>query len=117
MTFEIFKKRLDAVKNDYKTVEEKTDSLIKGLESFLSDADGVPQNWLFTIIENELKNLIYATNESLANEKDSVQDFIDYYLFDVTPFGGDVSWEKDGVEYHYDLSKDEDVYNYIVDGL
>lgn len=115
MTLEMFKKRLDAVKNDYKMIEKKTDAFIEGMEVFFSDVNGVPQSWLFEIVENELKNLMYAVNENL--EEDSVQDFIDYYLYDGNSFGGDISWEKDGTEFHYDLSKDEDVYNYIANGL
>lgn len=119
MTFEMFKKRLDAVKKDYQQIEEKTDSLIKGLDAFISDAAGVPQTWLLEIVENELKNLMYATiDNELIDGENSIQDFIDYYLYDGSSFSGEISWESDdGTKFHYDLSKDEDVYTFIRQGL
>lgn len=111
MTFEMFKKRLDVVRKDRQMIEEKTDSFISGLDAFVSDAGGVPQSWLLEMVENELKNLVYAINGDL--DEDSVQDFVDYYLYDC----GEINWEKDCVEHQYDLSKDEDTYNYIAGGL
>lgn len=113
MTFEMFGKRLEAVKKDFNEIESSTRDFISGLEIFVADVCGVPQSWLLDIVQNELHNLIIAVNPELAGKDDIIEDFINYYMFELDSFQGNI--EVDGKK--FDLSDDKDVYDYITQGL
>lgn len=118
MTFDLFQTRLALIKQDFNNIETKTDDLIKGLYAYMQDINAIPQSWLFDIIENELANLIFAVNIDLADDYAKVKDFIEYYVFSPTAaFTGEISWEGEEGKHSFDLSKDEDVYEYIKEGL
>lgn len=123
MTVEEFKKLLTNVKNDYNMIDKKVDELTEGLSSFLDDAGGVGQSWLYDTVKHELKNLIYAANSKLLgrgdNQKvvdDKIDDFIDYYMVE-SYFDGYISWEDEYGKHEFHLANDEDVYKYIQEGI
>lgn len=123
MTIEEFKRQLNVVKNDFTIIDKKVDELVKGLSTFLDDAGGIGQSWLYDTVRHELKNLIYAANSKLLghgdNQKvidDKIDDFIDYYMFE-SYFDGDISWEDEYGKHEFHLANDEDVYKYIQEGI
>lgn len=124
MEFEDFKRGLSVVKNDYQLLEKKCKLFLDGVSSFIDDANGVVAPWLYDIVKNEMKNLVYATApEKLLGKgsdwkdvDDKVNDFIDYYMFEAD-FGGDISWTDEDGGHRYDLSDDEQLFEYIQKGL
>lgn len=124
MKLEDFKRMLCNVKEDFNKVEGNCKNFIQGLSSFIDDADGIAASWLYDIVKNEMKNLVYATApEKLLGKgsdwkdvDDKVNDFIDYYMFEAD-FGGDISWTDEDGGHRYDLSDDEQLFEYIQKGL
>lgn len=104
MTFDNFKSRLDVIKHDYKTIQQKAKEY---KNPFFTDLYGVPADWLEDFILHHLFTLFKAVNPEIPDDK--AVDVIDYYVFEQN-FGGEISF--DGKD--YDLSVDEKLYEYLL---
>lgn len=124
MNIKDFEKRLNIVKQDFKTIEEKSKDFVNGLSPFIDDATGIAAPWMYGIVKQEFKNLIYAVDpEKLLDYRDNqktvdsdIDTFIDYYIFEAN-FGGYIEWEDENGKHVYNLDKDEDVLKYIEEGI
>lgn len=124
MKIDDFRRMLCAVKEDFNEVEDKCKDFVSGLSTFIDGADGIAASWLYDVVKNEMKNLVYAVDpEKLLGKgsnwkavDDKVNDFIDYYMFEAD-FGGSISWTDEDGGHSYDLSDDEQLLEYIQKGL
>lgn len=104
MTFDNFKSRLDVIRQDYETVQQKAKEY---RNPFFTDLYGVPADWLDNLILHHMFTLFKAVNPKIPDDK-AVNE-IDYYVFEQN-FGGEVSF--DGRT--YDLTVDKDLYGYLL---
>ena len=108
MTFQLFKKRLDAIRD----LDVKTDDTVEKFNSnnpFIADARGVRSDFLADLLWEHLFTLFSAVKEAPYNK---IKDFIDYYLYDQN-YGGEVTYL--GQVFH--LDDDKELYDYLVEAL
>lgn len=108
MTFQLFKKRLNVIRD----LDIKTDDAVEKFNSnnpFIADASGVRSDFLADLLWEHLFTLFSAVKEAPYNK---IKDFIDYYLYDQN-YGGEVTYL--GQVFH--LDDDKELYDYLVEAL
>lgn len=107
---ETFKKRIYVLKWHYKDIEEKFDKALSGFRAIIDDVYGVPASWIYDILKAEFFNICLAVKEEIADL--NLEDLFDFYILE-NRFNGMFEWEEDKKKFKYDLSDDEQLYNYI----
>ena len=108
MTFQLFKKRLDIIRD----LDVKTDDAVEKFNSnnpFIADAGGVRSDFLADLLWEHLFTLFGAVKEAPYSK---IKDFVDYYLYDQN-YGGEVTYL--GRVFH--LNDDKELYDYLVEAL
>lgn len=124
ISLEIFSKKIKIIKQQIEQLDNYIDKVIKVLrETFIADCDGVPNSWLFEIINQEFINLVMAIRPDIewtdTNQKE-VLNFFEYWAYE-QEFGGEISTIKDtaiknsewNISKTYNLENIEEVYDYI----
>lgn len=110
ISLETFKKRINVLQRHYKIIEEKIDKTLSGLRAIIDDVYGVPASWIYDMLKAEFFNICLAVEEEIADL--SLEDLFDFYILE-NQFNGVIEWEEDSKKTEYDLSNDEQLYNYI----
>lgn len=108
MTFQLFKKRLNVIRD----LDVKTDDAVEKFNSnnpFIADAGGVRSDLLADLLWEHLFTLFGAVKEAPYSK---IKDFVDYYLYDQN-YGGEVTY----LDQVFHLDDDKELYDYLVEAL
>lgn len=110
ISLETFKKRIYVLKWHYKDIEEKFDKALNGLRAVIDDVYGVPASWIYDILKAEFFNICLAVKEEITDL--NLEDLFNFYVLE-NQFNGMIEWEENEKKIKYDLSDDEQLYDYI----